>query len=601
MERIQTLNREVDKFGPGKDGFRSAVPGVSEPTYLSADWCNGVQESLLRVIEGARLVPDASYTQFMEAIKVFIGDAIFKYSGSGKVVSLADYPTLRAAIDALPPEGGIVDIPDGRFVTGFYKYDTDTCRRANIYLRGAVKPVPSYNCDRLVEGAILEGRFNVWADNFRMSNLGFDCGRYVVDKYFGGRDTHSPDHPYGDTWDCYAMAQPNQNAPERARRGFFAQNIVCLNRDSQSYGHAFLLEGVDGAVIDNVVGIGGIHGSVVKSRNVTGGILAGYAASGNHVIFKSDHYAHCGNINLSIVESDFAPPGTSPWWPKVAANFGLLLNPATDHMDAIKVGNLRLYGANCLLGGDGPVFAVPLVNAGDPIYNLDNVMISATECEGTGVASPIGIYFKGANYYRMRLGTVTIGNVSDGIAFDQTVSGFGSDPLQFDSLTIGGPVALRAVQALRSARIVIDRFRVNGSINVLYDIADTAGLRIGREELVGAIATKWGRNPPTLHPGWEHVPGGADVRIILSNYGVSTAGLVRPVAGGSVNVVSLPLYLRSAQPTRRLAYGQGVGNTNNAVLVNIDSSYPYLALNNLEGITGAEMQLSLDGLSWFLD
>lgn len=59
MERINTLNREIDKFGPGKDGFRSAVPGVSEPTYLSAEWCNAVQESLMRIQERAGLDPSA--------------------------------------------------------------------------------------------------------------------------------------------------------------------------------------------------------------------------------------------------------------------------------------------------------------------------------------------------------------------------------------------------------------------------------------------------------------------------------------------------------------------------------------------------------------
>lgn len=55
MKRIATTNREIDKFGAGKDGFRAAVPGVSDPTYLSAQFMNGVQESLVRVIEAAAM------------------------------------------------------------------------------------------------------------------------------------------------------------------------------------------------------------------------------------------------------------------------------------------------------------------------------------------------------------------------------------------------------------------------------------------------------------------------------------------------------------------------------------------------------------------
>lgn len=69
MKRIETANREIDKFGPGKDGFRAAVPGVSEPTYLSATFFNALQESLVRVIEAAGLVPADDHNQFLDALE----------------------------------------------------------------------------------------------------------------------------------------------------------------------------------------------------------------------------------------------------------------------------------------------------------------------------------------------------------------------------------------------------------------------------------------------------------------------------------------------------------------------------------------------------
>lgn len=72
MERIKTKNRAVDLFGPGKDGFRSAVPGVSEPTYLSAEFFNDLQESLMRVIERAGMAPAANYEQLVDAIKSLV-------------------------------------------------------------------------------------------------------------------------------------------------------------------------------------------------------------------------------------------------------------------------------------------------------------------------------------------------------------------------------------------------------------------------------------------------------------------------------------------------------------------------------------------------
>ncbi|MGV8870625.1 MAG: hypothetical protein ACOH2S_27265, partial [Janthinobacterium svalbardensis] len=98
MKRINTKNREIDKFGPGKDGFKSAVPGVSEPTYLSAEWCNGVQESLVQLQEIAGLEPSSDMTQVAQAVSILadrvldatkailrrakqIADAVFIFDG----------------------------------------------------------------------------------------------------------------------------------------------------------------------------------------------------------------------------------------------------------------------------------------------------------------------------------------------------------------------------------------------------------------------------------------------------------------------------------------------------------------------------------------
>lgn len=68
MKRIGTANRGIDKFGSGKDGFNASVPGVSDGTYMSADFLNAVQESLVRVIERTGLPLSDDYNQFGDAI-----------------------------------------------------------------------------------------------------------------------------------------------------------------------------------------------------------------------------------------------------------------------------------------------------------------------------------------------------------------------------------------------------------------------------------------------------------------------------------------------------------------------------------------------------
>lgn len=69
MKRIATVNRAVDLYGPGKDGFKAGVPGLSSPTSLSEKWCNDIQESILNVIEDAGLAPSDDHDQLSLAIK----------------------------------------------------------------------------------------------------------------------------------------------------------------------------------------------------------------------------------------------------------------------------------------------------------------------------------------------------------------------------------------------------------------------------------------------------------------------------------------------------------------------------------------------------
>lgn len=85
MRRIATNNRDIDKFGQGKDGFRAGVPGLSDPTYLSAIWCEEIQESIARVIERTGGVLAADNEQ--------LANAIFSMASEAQV---SDYATLRA-------------------------------------------------------------------------------------------------------------------------------------------------------------------------------------------------------------------------------------------------------------------------------------------------------------------------------------------------------------------------------------------------------------------------------------------------------------------------------------------------------------------------
>jgi len=61
MDRISSATSSPNENGAGKAGFTdgSLIDGIPA-TNLNAAWCNGVQEELLNLIEGAGLTPDAA-------------------------------------------------------------------------------------------------------------------------------------------------------------------------------------------------------------------------------------------------------------------------------------------------------------------------------------------------------------------------------------------------------------------------------------------------------------------------------------------------------------------------------------------------------------
>lgn len=74
MQRISTLTKSANLFGAGKDGFRNGdIASSTAPTDFDAAWCNGVQEELATLIEGAGLVlSGATFAQVYEAVRRLI-------------------------------------------------------------------------------------------------------------------------------------------------------------------------------------------------------------------------------------------------------------------------------------------------------------------------------------------------------------------------------------------------------------------------------------------------------------------------------------------------------------------------------------------------
>ena len=78
MQRISTSNRQLNKFGAGKDGWQNGNPATStDATYGEAEWFDAVQEELANIIEsmGIALNP-ATRTQVRDAIRLMVGGVV---------------------------------------------------------------------------------------------------------------------------------------------------------------------------------------------------------------------------------------------------------------------------------------------------------------------------------------------------------------------------------------------------------------------------------------------------------------------------------------------------------------------------------------------
>lgn len=511
-------------------------------------------------------------------------------------VWLDNYPSLGAAIADLAMTGGVINLSNKAYPPENWKFDTRYMATPNITLRGVKMPRVSDNCDRLVGGSIIQGRLNVFADNFAIENIGFDLGKYVVDTYFGGVDTHSANYPYGDGWDAFAFAQPSQGTPLRGRFNFYANNVIGLSRDSESFGHSILIEGVNGGYVNNVIGVGGVHALVFKSKNITGGYVAGYCASSDNVIIKSDTYAACGDIRLATVHAGGVPPGITPWYTPAVAQWGLLLNPSTDDLGPVHIGALNCVYSRELIASAGS--ATP---EGEPLFSISGFKVENAECDGVGIVGGAGLALRLAKFFRPIIDTLVVNNCDFPVTYDQRASAGGADsfPLSINNLVIGGTCNNSAIQAFNFGQIVADSFTyyATGAIG-LYDIDATARVSIGNNLLRGAYGVVFIRNAPTLTTGWSS-SAGSPFRVTLANYGVAVHGLLSPGVGATGTICTLPEYLRTKFAVRLSTVGKDAVSVIKPLFLNVDPTYGFLGLNDGgPAVTGAESYVSLDGVTW---
>lgn len=108
MERINSSNAVANLFGVGKSGFGAGVPATgTKATYLSPEWCNGVQEAISRVIESklGDLDPD-DHEQLLKAINAVVPEDALRATVS-KTLSAGFY-SWPVTLDIDPDTGATI-------------------------------------------------------------------------------------------------------------------------------------------------------------------------------------------------------------------------------------------------------------------------------------------------------------------------------------------------------------------------------------------------------------------------------------------------------------------------------------------------------------
>ena len=498
-------------------------------------------------------------------------------------VNMRDFATLKAAIAALPADGGTVVIPIGPFAAGDWNYNTDYMNKPNVHLVGEAMPYLSDNADRLEGGSVIYGRFNVFAHGFSVSNVGFDMGKYVIDTFYGAVNTYAANHPLGGTWDAFAFAQPNMGTPISPRRGVVMDNVIGLLRDSGTVGHAMLTEGMSGGTLDGLVGVGGSHAVVVKSKNMKIGTLAGYAASANNVIVKADTYADAGHIRIGRVIAARNPPGVTPWFTPASTAIGLHINPQTASFTGpIDIGSVSAFGC-----ADGIVF-----DGGAGMYASD-IQIGDVLVDTYTGATTNGIIASGCRVQRVSIGDLAVNGAQQGVdwapgsADDATQAQLHIGHAQFTSLTT------RGLNLADYSRVKIDSLGIAGA-PFAYNLTDLARALVGVERITATA--KWERLAPTFTTGWDAFGGGnSPWDVYFENYGVKIRGLLKAATGATGTIASLPPYLRPLGAMRFLVYFNN--GARSSALIGVDSGAGGIIINDGTAPAATDY-VSVDGVGW---
>lgn len=218
--------------------------------------------------------------------------------------------------------------------------------KRGVKIRGKGLPNWSSNCDRLERGSIIEGMALIYANDVELSDLGVDCGKYVVDTHYGGVITPG-------VTEGLLCTYPNQTLKDasalRTRLRF--HNVRALAASPSAPVHAWIIaEGYEDVRLSGVTeSCYGFHGGVIKGKLVDIDSFKSFLSGGEGFIIKTDGQATAAAVDVKIktlFTSAGGPAGTTPHTAVTAtgSDAGLIVNPAGGAVTRVQIGMFQDVG-----------------------------------------------------------------------------------------------------------------------------------------------------------------------------------------------------------------------------------------------------------------
>jgi hypothetical protein len=277
------------------------------------------------------------------------------YGALGTGYPIDDTAAILAAAASVPASGGTLEIPAGTY----YSAKGINIIRNNLTVIGEGMPTVSSDLQSLKGGTIIQNQFQIVGSNITVQQLGVDSGITFSNAHMAGSGTnglviHDPAnhviYQNVNVKDCVGLCR------------------IGNSQDSTAAFHAILLEGIQNGSADNLLGIGGWFGIVLKVSDFTCGSLQAQENDAASVLIKSQSYAPVARVKVGSVTVQNSANSRG--------YFGFEVVACDAALSDVTVGTVNVTGGGSAVGvtteGSFPVDSVSIgtVTAQSPINGI---------------------------------------------------------------------------------------------------------------------------------------------------------------------------------------------------------------------------------------